>query len=293
MSIQARNLIDAALKADLPKNSSKVFLAIFSKTVGYGKRKDYMTKGQLAGLTGIRKDRLDAALQTLIDLGLFEVKCYEHSYCFVIPDCFLLAGEDRFFSPSIPVNGETTQKVGNLPVFRVHTDTTNTEIDLTQTNNNVDVPVCTVVPSASQEEKAILIRPVEISEDDFKALKPALLTLPTQIAQQVLDLTQLKIQQQQIATTVQSFAGGLIKKARVGGLNTTPLQAKAEIIKELPKEKPKNELAPRLNDLRSKIHGLESLKKLAGTLDSFSESNLYALQQELLSLQKSCLSCAN
>lgn len=280
MSIQARNLIEAALKADLPKNSSKVFLAVFSKTVGYGKRRDYMTKNQLAGLTGIRKDRLDAALQTLIDLGLFEAKHYEHSYRFVIPDCFLVAGEDRFFSPSFPVNGEAPQKVGNLPENRVHTDTINTEIDLTQTNK-APAPVCAVTPSAF-EEKAILVRPAEISEDDFRALKPALLTLPATTAQQVLDLTQLKIQRGIVRETVQKCAGYLITQARIGKLNTSELQPKIpEAVTPAPTDNRHKQ------DLLSKIRGLESLKQLAGSLDGRSEAQLATWKSELTQLQTS------
>ncbi len=273
MSIQARNLIEAALKADLPKNSSKVFLAVFSKTVGYGKRRDYMTKNQLAGLTGIRKDRLDAALQTLIDLGLFEVKHYEHSYRFVIPDGFLVAGEERFFSPSFPVNGEVTQKVGDLPEKRVHTDTINTEIDLTQTNKT-PVPVCAVTPTAQAIEK-----PSAVNQQAFIDLLPALKKLPNQQANDVLALLNLAIQDGSIRSSQQQLGGGLIKAAKAGTLDTTPLK----------RTQPTEAHAPVDNrhkqELMSKIRGLESLKQLAGSLDERSAMQLANWQNELSQLQ--------
>lgn len=271
MSIQARNLIEAALKADLPKNSSKVFLAVFSKTVGYGKRKDYMTKGQLAGLTGIRKDRLDAALQTLIDLGLFEVKHYEHSYRFVIPDCFLIAGEERFFSPSFPVNGEAPQKTGNLPEKRVHTDTINTEINLTQTNTS-SVPVCAVTPTAIEKPNAV-------NQQAFIELLPALKKLPLAQANDVLALLNLAIQDGSIRSSQQQLGGGLIKAAKAGTLDTTPLK------RTQPTEAPAPVDNRHKQDLLSKIRGLENLKQLAGSLDERSAQQLSTWQSELSQLQ--------
>lgn len=271
MSIQARNLIEAALKADLPKNSSKVFLAVFSKTVGYGKRRDYMTKNQLAGLTGIRKDRLDAALQTLIDLSLFEVKHYEHSYRFVIPDCFLVAGEDRFFSPSFPVNGEVTQKTGNLPEKRVHTDTINTEIDLTQTNKT-PVPVCAVEPAAIEKPNAV-------NQQAFMELLPALKKLPLAQANNVLALLNLAIQDGSIRSSQQQLGGGLIKAAKAGTLDTSALK------RTHPTEAPAPIDNRHQQELMSKIRGLESLKQLAGSLDGRSEAQLATWKSELNQLQ--------
>lgn len=284
MTSPAIALIDAALASNLTQNELKAFLALVRQTLCFGKVSDPLTLKRLSQLSHVRKDRLEPAIESLLDKGLFERTdhlIFDHEYR--IPASFLQGANPSFFAPPLPKIGDNFQKSEAFSENRIHTIQTNTI--LTITDKQADVPVCAVVPTASEEEKAILIRPAEISEEDFKALKPALLTLPSKIAQQVLDLTQLKIQQQQIATTIQSFAGGLIKKARVGGLSITPLQAKAEAVKESTKENHKSDLAPRLNDLRSKIHGLESLRKLAGELDPRSMTLLQAYQAELKQLK--------
>ena len=54
----ARDLIDAALAADLTQNELRVFLALFRQTLCYGKTADPLNMKRLATLTAIRKDRL-------------------------------------------------------------------------------------------------------------------------------------------------------------------------------------------------------------------------------------------
>ena len=70
----ARDLIDAALAADLTQNELRVFLALFRQTLCYGKTADPLNMKRLATLTAIRKDRLAPAIAGVTDKGLFTVQ---------------------------------------------------------------------------------------------------------------------------------------------------------------------------------------------------------------------------
>lgn len=67
----ARDLIDAALAADLTQNELRVFLALFRQTICYGKIRDPLTVNRIAHISQIRKDRLPPALAKILQIGLF------------------------------------------------------------------------------------------------------------------------------------------------------------------------------------------------------------------------------
>ena len=88
----ARDLIDAALAADLTQDELRVFLALFRQTLCYGKTADPLNMKRLATLTAIRKDRLAPAIAGVTDKGLFAAQphpAFEFEYR--IPADFLAA----------------------------------------------------------------------------------------------------------------------------------------------------------------------------------------------------------
>lgn len=263
-------LIDAALAGDLSKNELKTFLALVRQTLCFGKTSDPLTIKRLIHLTKVRKDRLELAISNILNKGLFtrvNHPIFEHEY-HVHPQ-FLLNNPTTFFAPSPPKIRENFRETDAFSENQNHTIQTNTEINLT-TNK---APVCAVTPTAE------LKKPDAVHEQAFAELVPALKKLPSHQAQQVLDLVSLAIKDGSIKTTQQRLGGGLIKAAKNGTLDTSPLQVKTT---EPPKPTPIDHRYQ--HDLISKIRGLENLKQLAKELDPSSEAQLQAWQQQLKQL---------
>ena len=130
----ARDLIDAALAADLSQNELRVFLALFRQTLCYGKTADPLTLKRLATLTAIRKDRLAPAIAGVTDKGLFAAQphpAFEFEYR--IPADFLAAYPDGFFVPALPKNGEAFRFSGETSEKWEHTSIYLTPPNLTPT----------------------------------------------------------------------------------------------------------------------------------------------------------------
>lgn len=277
-------LIDAALMANLKQNELKAFLALVRQTLAYGKVSDPLTIKRLVKLSNVRKDRLEPALQGLLNAGLFESTdhaIFEKEYH--VATSFLQGANPSFFAPPLPKIGEDFCKSEAFSEKQIHTIQTNTI--LTITDKQADVPVCDVVPTAQEE----LQKPEAINQQAFAELLPALKKLPNPQAKNVLALLNIAILDGSIKTTQQRLGGALIKAARANTLDTSALQCPekpADISSPVHNPKPQpDSLAPRLNDLRSKINGLESLKKLAGELDARSMAQLQAYQIELSQLK--------
>lgn len=64
-------LLDHALEADLSKSEWRAFAALLRQTLGFKKISDALTFGRLAQLTGLRKDHAKAAVQGVLNAGLF------------------------------------------------------------------------------------------------------------------------------------------------------------------------------------------------------------------------------
>ena len=212
-----RNLLEAALNKDLSQNEWRVFAALLYKTLGYGKQVDSPHWNQLAQLTHIRKDRVQPAVLSVLEKGIFEaleLKRYRQTY--KIPDVFF-AGEvqSRFFAPNIPKNAKTTRAV----VAKTHSPGTNRKTIPTDLNHDNSTP-----RGCGESE---LVKPVELSANDFAQLAPALAKLPS-FAQSILDLLALAIRQGTIRTTPVRLGFGLIKQAQAGNLNTSALQTQQQ-----------------------------------------------------------------
>lgn len=224
-----RNMLDAALQNDLTLNEWRTFAVLLRQTVGFGKRSDPLMDSRISKLCGIRKDRIRPALQSIADKGLFDVvphKWLDNTY--TIPAGFFdESPESRFFAPSAPLNGEITHSVAeshhsvgtyrDLPLQRsTSTDTNN--------NDQPSQPVCDVGLNPVTEIK----KPAAVDESTYVALLPALRTLPNSRALDVLALLATAISNGSIKASPVQLGGGLIKAARAGTLDTTPLQAQQQ-----------------------------------------------------------------
>lgn len=233
-----RSLLEAALAAKLEKNELRMFLALLNQTIGYGKASDPLTMGRLAQLTGIRKDRVGKAVSGLVDRGLFERVGHPWlDFTYSIPERFFQgAVVNRFFAPSVPVNGKAPPSVGqenhSAGTYR---DTPLQSSNLHKTNKagrgsqaqQADV-VCAVA-DAVVDKSAMPDKPVAVSPQAYQKLLPALQALSSQQASGVLQLLELSMLEGSIRTSQERMGGGLIKAARQGTLDTSRLDERQAV----------------------------------------------------------------
>ena len=133
----ARDLIDAALQADLSQNELRVFLVLFRQTLCYGKTHDPLTLKRLASLSHIRKDRLPVALAKVLACGLFSAqphKVFEQDY--QIHADFLNKQTTQIYAPALPKNRNAARETEAISENRAHT--TNTITPISPHNNPPD-----------------------------------------------------------------------------------------------------------------------------------------------------------
>ena len=131
----ARDLIDAALAADLTQNELKIFLVLFRQTICYSKKSDPLRLSSLIHYSHIRKDRLLPALQKLLQTGLFTRKPHpenEHEYS--IAEEYLAPYVDGFFAPALRKNGSDFRVTEVVSEKQTHTTKTNTFFNPTTTS---------------------------------------------------------------------------------------------------------------------------------------------------------------
>lgn len=220
-----RNLLEAALAADLSKNEWKVFAVLLKQTLGFGKRRDPLTTKRIATLSGIRSDRVQPALDQVLKSGLYEATPHawlDHTYA--IAESFFEAGPiERFFAPSLPESGQTSpataQTYQKVVTYR---DTTSTEIENTDNSASSSRDLANAVEV--EQIPPTLTKPENLPAGDFQQLLPALKKLPNTQALDVLKLVSAAISDQSIKTTPVRLGYGLIKAAQNGTLNTAPLR---------------------------------------------------------------------
>ena len=131
----ARDLIDAALAADLTQNELKMFLVLFRQTICYSKKSDPLRLSSLIHYSHIRKDRLLPALQKLLQTGLFTRKPHpenEHEYS--IAEEYLAPYIDGFFAPALRKNGSDFRPTEAISEKQTHTTKTHTFFNPTTTS---------------------------------------------------------------------------------------------------------------------------------------------------------------
>ena len=143
-----RALNEAALNANLSKNEAKVFMTLINQTLGYGKAFDHLTHRRLAELAGIRQDRLQIAIEGVVDEGLFTVKKSKYyNFRYQIAPKFL--DEDPvFFTPHLPKKRDLPQETDTFseiqndpPNFGNRHNNTFTSFNLTSFNLTLPQPV--------------------------------------------------------------------------------------------------------------------------------------------------------
>ncbi len=131
----ARDLIDAALTADLTQNELKMFLVLFRQTICYSKKSDPLRLSSLIHYSHIRKDRLLPALQRLLQTGLFTRQPHpENEYEYSIAEEYLAPYVDGFFAPALRKNGSDFRPTEAVSEKRTHTTKTNTIFNPTTTS---------------------------------------------------------------------------------------------------------------------------------------------------------------
>ncbi len=131
----ARDLIDAALAADLTQNELKMFLVLFRQTICYSKKSDPLRLSSLIHYSHIRKDRLLPALQRLLQTGLFTRQPHpENEYEYSIAEEYLAPYVDGFFAPALRKNGSDFRPTEAVSEKRTHTTKTNTIFNPTTTS---------------------------------------------------------------------------------------------------------------------------------------------------------------
>ena len=131
----ARDLIDAALTANLSQNELKMFLVLFRQTICYSKKSDPLRLSSLIHYSHIRKDRLLPALQKLLQTGLFTRKPHpenEHEYS--IAEEYLAPYVDGFFAPALRKNGSDFRPTEAISEKQTHTTKTHTFFNPTTTS---------------------------------------------------------------------------------------------------------------------------------------------------------------
>ena len=125
----ARDLIDAALAAELSQNELRVFLALLRQTLCYGKASDALTYKRLVNLTHVRKDRLLPALQKILDQQLFSQTPHKtFGQCFHIHANFLTASQGQIYAPSLPKQRSPFRETEAVSEKATHTISTVTAL---------------------------------------------------------------------------------------------------------------------------------------------------------------------
>ena len=298
MSSLSRDLIDAALAADLSKNEYKVFLALFRQTLCYGKASDPLTLKRLADLTGIRKDRLAQAVQGVIAKGLFEAtehKIFDTLYA--IGASFLNEANLPFFAPHLPMNGTSfsvtetaSEKREDLPESRVHTYTYLTPLTTTSLT-----PQPTQTKIEASEKAAVVVGrdlnslpyPETFTSTERQQAARCLDGLHPDLASDCLQLLKLGLQSGRVKSPL-AYLNQLGKAARSGRLDRSCLASPSTApTAEAPPQHPTHaERRYRLQTVAADIQALDRLQALAGLpLDASTQAHRQALVSEFNALK--------
>ncbi len=260
----ARDLIDAALAADLSQNELRVFLALFRQTLCYGKTADPLNLKRLATLTAIRKDRLAPAIAGVIGKGLFEAQPHPaFEFTYHIPADFLAAYPDGFFVPALPKNGEVFRFSGETSEKWEHTSLYLTSPNLTPTTT----PPPETSPTADSRrgdlpEKAspqALPYPPSFGKQGRKSAARILDGLTPDNAQDCLLLLSAGMDAGKVKSPL-GYLHQLAQAARQGTLDRSTLQAQQQAAQE----RTDTARQTRLRTLADDIRGIDALFARAG-----------------------------
>ncbi len=110
----------AAIDARLTQSQLTAWLVLMMQTACYGKAEDDLADSRLEKLSGLRRDRARAAVQGVVDAGLFEVVGKgKYGTIYRIPESFHQKGNIRF----VPITNREHQSATS------HTQPSNTDTD--------------------------------------------------------------------------------------------------------------------------------------------------------------------
>ncbi|HMT95010.1 replication protein [uncultured Thiothrix sp.] len=294
MSTLARDLIDAALVADLSKNEYKVFLALFRQTLCYGKAADPLTLKRLADLTGIRKDRLAQAVHGVVAAGLFEANSHKIFDTLYTIGRGFFAASAPFFAPHLPVNGNptrTTETVSeireDLPESRVHTYnylTALTNTPLTTTDPHPSAEIDSKAQVVVSSELNSLPYPASFTAAERQQAARCLDGLHPELASDCLKILTLSLEAGRVKSPL-GYLNQLGKAARAGSLDRSLLAPPNAQIQAV-NSNPHAEQRYRLQTLAADIQALDRLQALAGLpMEASTQAHRQALISEFNALK--------
>jgi hypothetical protein len=258
----ARDLIDAALQADLSQNELRVFLVLFRQTLCYGKTHDPLTLKRLASLSHIRKDRLPIALAKVLACGLFSAQphqVFEQEY--QIHADFLHKQADHIYAPALPKNRKLPPKTEAVSENREHT-----------------INTITIIPPNNNPHDQTLNFPASFDTQTRAAAQRLLNGLNPSDAQACLDILQQRLQTGRVHSPL-AYLYQLAQAARQQRLDCSRLHDAAP--KPQSPSKPEPSVYSRLQNLTAQIQGLDQLYALAQTpLDAISAQQRQAWVKE-------------
>lgn len=256
----ARDLIDAALAADLTQNELRVFLALFRQTLCYGKTADPLTLKRLANLTHIRKDRLAPAIDNVIGKGLFTVQVhpvFEQEYG--IPADFLAASADSCFAPALPKNGDGFRFLGEISEKREHTSSNLTAFNLTPTTTPPPPSTADSRRDELADSEQGLPYPSAFGKQERKSAARMLDGLTPNDAGDCLLLLTAGMENGKVKSPL-GYLHQLAQAARQGTLDRSTLQAQQQAAQE----RTDTARQTRLRSLADDIRGIDALFARAG-----------------------------
>ena len=266
----ARDLIDAALQADLSQNELRVFLVLFRQTLCYGKTHDPLTLKRLASLSHIRKDRLPVALAKVLACGLFSAQphpVFEQEY--QIHADFLHKQADHIYAPALPKNRKPPPKTEAVSENRKHT-----------------INTITTIPPNNNPHDQTLNFPASFDTQTCVAAQRLLNGLNPSDAQACLDILQQRLQTGRVHSPL-AYLYQLAQAARQQRLDCSRLHDTDTAPPPQPPRKSEPSVHSRLQNLAAQIQGLDQLFALAQTpMDALSAKQRQTWVMEYAALRK-------
>ena len=266
----ARDLIDAALQADLSQNELRVFLVLFRQTLCYGKTHDPLTLKRLASLSHIRKDRLPVALAKVLACGLFSAQphpVFEQEY--QIHADFINKQAAPIYAPALPKNRKTPPKTEAVSENREHT-----------------INTITIIPPNNNPHDQTLNFPASFDTQTRVAAQRLLNGLNPSDAQACLDILQQRLQTGRVHSPL-AYLYQLAQAARQQRLDCSRLHDTDTAPPPQPPRKSEPSVHSRLQNLAAQIQGLDQLFALAQTpMDALSAKQRQAWVAEYAALQQ-------
>lgn len=163
------DLIDAALQAKCTQNELRVHLVLLRQTIGFGKSQDAISNRQLCDLSGVRSDRMQTAIEGLIEKGLWQRKKHRYyDYSYRIPEAH--NPTQKIITPALPRSPDFQESTP--PSSENASRNSGSHIQTKQTNQttHTDVSCVTGLSESEQQLAKQLLKPLK-PDDQNDCLK--------------------------------------------------------------------------------------------------------------------------